>query len=116
MNGAQTLVGIGGLGLIAVNYWTGSQRAPVTSILSTQPSTQQLAQSHGALVEIGGEFLFVLVAVVLSGTSDGLGKALVAVIVALWVLWGINHYSKAPSSSATSLPANKSTGTVAGHK
>lgn len=54
------------------------------------------AASHtprGALIAIGGEFVFVIIATVIANTGPQAGKAMIALFVLLWVLFLINHYS-----------------------
>lgn len=103
MSGEQTLAGLGGIALVGVNYWTGQQRAPISSLLSGTSSTA----AHSSLVELGGELLLVGVAVAIAGASPAAGKAVLAAVVALWILWAINHYSgssakaKAKTSSSS---------------
>lgn len=108
MNGSQQIVGLGGMGLIAVNFWTGTQRSEVVPIITGGGS---VASAHSAFKELGAELLFVVIATVLAGVDGGWGTGLVAVIVGLFILWGINYYGKphpaktsAPSTSTTTLP------------
>lgn len=90
MTGQQTIVATGGLGLVVLNYWTGPNRATVAGGLFNPGGNTTAARK--ALVSLGGELLFVVVASVLAGISDSWGTAMVAVIVALFILWAINHY------------------------
>lgn len=115
MTGTQTIAGLAGAGLIVTNWWTGNQHAPIVGVLSKSANGKQLAAAHTSLVEIGGELVFVLVAVVIAGTGPGAGKAVVAAIAALWILWAIHHYggTKSGASSTPSTP-KKISGTVAG--
>lgn len=92
MNGAQTAAGAVGLGLVAADFWTSQQRPTITAgIFGTGASA---ADAHRQLKLVGAELLFVAVAVLVAGISDQAGKAMVAVLVALAVIWAINHYSK----------------------
>lgn len=98
MNGLQTLVGAGGVGLVAANFWFGGQRSTVSAGLfgSGDPGV-----AHKALVTLGGEMLLVVVLVVLAGISDAWAAAMAVVIVGLAILWAINHYGSSSSSSQT---------------
>jgi hypothetical protein len=98
VNGTQQLVGLGGMGLIAVNFWTGEQRGQIVPAIT---GSGNVANAHGAFKEVGAELLFVIIATVLAGLGGGWGTGMVAVIVALFILWGITHYGKASSTTTT---------------
>jgi hypothetical protein len=104
VNGSQQLVGLGGLGLIAVNFWTGDQRTEIAPVLGGKGT---VADAHSAFKEIGAELLFVVIATMLAGLP-GWGAGMVAVIVALYILWGINHYSN-PQPAKSTTPATTTT-------
>lgn len=91
MTTRQSLVGAGGIALLVANFWTGEARATVSGGLFAKDGNP--AAAHRELKVIGGELLFVAVATLLAGISDAWGTAMVAVIVALFVLWAINHFS-----------------------
>ena len=99
MNGSQQLVGWGGLGLVGVDFWLGGQRGTVAEGLFGTGST---ASAHSALLRLGGEALFVVVATILAGVNDSLGTVMVVAIVGLWILWAMNHYGNAGKSSTAS--------------
>jgi hypothetical protein len=88
MNGVQTVVAAGGVGLVVANMWTGTQRQQVAQMFGggSAPS------AHTALVQLAGEMLFVVVATILAGVSDVWGALMAVVIVGLWLLWAMNHY------------------------
>lgn len=98
MNGAQQIVGLGGMGLIAVNFWTGDQRADIGPLLAGKSAPN----SHGAFREIGAELLFVVIATALAGLGGGWGTAMAAVVVGLFILWGIQHYAGGPTTTKSS--------------
>ena len=99
MNGKQSLVGYGGAGLILADFWIGGQRGTVAAGLFGSGDS---ASAHAALLKLGGEALLVVVLTILSGVSDSLGSVMAVVIVALWVLWAINHYgSSSPTKTQT---------------
>lgn len=91
MTGAQSLVGLGGVGLVGANFWFGGDHPTVSAGLfgSGDPGA-----AHGALLRLGGEMLLVVVITVLAGVSDTWGTAMAVAIVGLWILWAINHYAK----------------------
>lgn len=97
MNGYQTVVGAGGVGLVALNFWLGGQRSQVSAGLfgSGDPGV-----AHKALVTLGGEVLLVVVLTVLAGISDAWAAVMAVLIVGLGILWAINHYGSSSSSSA----------------
>jgi hypothetical protein len=110
MNGAQTVVGLGGVGLIAVNFWTGPQRAAVGPVVTGAPGAS-VSSAHTELVQVGAELLFVTVAAVAAGIGPGWGQGMVAVIVGLFILWAIHHYSggQAQGSATTTAPRSSTT-------
>lgn len=99
MTGTQSLVGFGGVGLVAANFWFGGQRSQVSAGLfgSGDPGV-----AHTALLTLGGEMLLVVVVTVLAGISDAWAGVMAAVIVGLWILWAMHHYGK--QSSPTTQP------------
>lgn len=99
MNGAQTLVGAGGVALVATNFWTGGQRGSVSAGLfgSGDPGV-----AHKALLTLGGEMIFVVVLTILAGLGDTWGAAMAVAIVGLWILWAINHYAPTSTSGTKS--------------
>jgi hypothetical protein len=103
MTGQQTVVAAGGVGLILANMWVGnnSQRAEISGIFSGNGPS-----AHSTLVTLAGEMLFVLIATILAGLSSSWGNAIAVAIVALFVIWSINHFG----SSSTA----KTTGTAGG--
>lgn len=98
MTGQQSLVAAGGVGLILANMWTGPQRAELGAIFGGAGTN---VDPHKALVQVAGEVLFVLVAVILAGLGDGWGTAMSVAIVGLFVLWAINHYGSGTQHRAT---------------
>lgn len=97
MTGAQTLVGAGGVGLVAANFWFGGSHQTVSAGLfgSGDPGA-----AHSALLGLGGEMLLVVVLTVLAGLSDAWGTAMAVVVVGLAILWAINHYAGSGSSTS----------------
>lgn len=91
MDGKQSVVAVGGVGLVLANYWIGGARGKVSAGLFNPGG--DVAGAHRQLVTFAGELLFVGVATVLAGVSDSWASAMVAVIVGLWILWAIHHYS-----------------------
>jgi hypothetical protein len=106
MAGYSTVVGLGGFALIGLNYWDGPQRSEISPVLTGQGN---VSDAHTAFKELGVELVFVVVATVLGGLSDSWGMGMTAVIVALFILWAIQHTAN-PKSSTTSSPAKSSTG------
>lgn len=90
MNGTQSLVAAGGIGLVIANYWTGPAKAQVSS--GAFQKGGDVAAAHGQIKIIAGELLFVGVATLLAGLGDTWATAMVVLIVALFTLWAINHY------------------------
>lgn len=109
MNGAQQVVGLGGMGLIAVNFWTGSQRADIGPLLAGKAAPN----SHTAFREIGAELLFVVIATALAGVGGSWGTAMAAVVIGLFILWGIQHYSNPQPAKATTTAAPATPATAA---
>lgn len=98
MSGKSQLVGVAGLGLIGANFWLGTQRQDLSGGLFTKSaSAAQSAKSHDSLKQLGAEILFVTVATVIAATSDSAGNAMLAVLVALGIVWAITHYAGGPT-------------------
>jgi hypothetical protein len=99
VTGSQSIVGAGGIGLVLANFWFGSNRKVVSAGLfgNGDPSA-----AHQSLLVLGGEALFVIVATLLAGISDSWGAAMAVLIVALWVLWAINHYAGGTQTQSAS--------------
>jgi hypothetical protein len=97
MTGSQTFVGAAGVGLVAANFWLGSARSTVSAGLfgSGDPSA-----AHKALLGLGGEVAFVLIATVLAGVNGAWGAAISVVMVGLIILWAMHHFS--PATATTS--------------
>jgi hypothetical protein len=93
VSGKQNLVAAGGLGLIAANFWLGGARQTVSAGLTKGAAPGTATNAHTEIKRVALELLFVGVAVVIAGASDGAASAMLAVIVALFVLWAINHYA-----------------------
>ncbi len=91
--GAQTVAAAGGAGLLAVNYWTGPDRAVISKGLFDSSATDvDVAAAHKALIRYAAAALALTVGVLLAGESRAWGTGMVAVIVALFILWAMNHY------------------------
>jgi hypothetical protein len=86
----STVVGLGGIGLVGLNFWDGTQRQQIAPILSGKGS---VADAHGAFKELGEELVFVVIATVLAGLSNSWGVGMTAVIVGLLIIWSINRTS-----------------------
>lgn len=98
MDGTQGLVGLAGVGLIVANEWSSADRGVLGGVLWTKGTDPAVA--HKALVRLGGELLFVTVAVVLAGVSGTWSAVVLVALVALWVLWLINRKG-APAPATT---------------
>lgn len=104
MEGTQSLVALGGLGLVGVNFWTSAQREQVAATVWNKKGA---AASHKVLTTVGGELVLVLVLVLVAGQSDSLANGMLAVIASLWVLWAMQHYGNAAQTSAGSTGGRK---------
>jgi hypothetical protein len=112
MTGKQTFVGAAGLALIAANFWGSEAHATISGgIFNPGGNT---AAAHGSLAVLGGELLFVIVGTVLAGMSDMWGSLMAATVVALFVLFAINHYGSGAKTTSSSSPLSGPTGIVKG--
>lgn len=91
MNAQQNIVGAAGLGLVAANFWTKQRAAVSAGAFNSSASSAASEKGHEALVTIGAELLFVGVATLLAGASASFGNAMIAVVIALGILWIINY-------------------------
>lgn len=98
MDGAQSLVGVGAAGLLLANEWHSADRGLFGGVLwskGTDPT-----EAHKALVRVGGELVFILVAIMLAGVSSTWAAVVGVMVAALWVLWLINrHGATAPAKT-----------------
>lgn len=98
---SRTPVIAAGLGLVAVNFWTSNQRPAIAGLVFGDTKGAQAQQAaRNAALGIGGELVLLLVLSVVAGASDSLALGMLAVVGALWVLWGITYYS-APHAQTT---------------
>lgn len=93
MNTKQDIVAAAGMGLIIADFWLGNSRAPIAAGIFGRAGGSA-GNAHADLKKYAGELLFVAVATLIAGVSDGAGSAMIAVMVALGVLWSIHHYTK----------------------
>lgn len=91
MDGTQTLVGLGAVGLLAANEWTGPDRGLFGGVLW---NGKDATQAHKAMVRLLGELLFVVVLVVLAGLNGSWPTLVAVTVAALWVLFLINRNTK----------------------
>jgi hypothetical protein len=108
MDGTQQLVGVGGLALVGVNYWTSQQRPAISGVILG--TSQDTAAGHKALLGIGGELLVVGLLTLVAGSSDSMALGMLAAIAALWVLWGIHYYGGQAGAKTTAQRAATSSG------
>lgn len=93
MNTQQNIVGGLGLGLVAANFWTKQKATFATGALNSSATKAQSEKAHTAIYQIGLELLFVGVATLIAGASSSAGSAMVAVLVALAIVWLIKFES-----------------------
>lgn len=84
MSGTQQLVGIGAIGLIAANLWTGKQRETLAPLWT---GNGDLAGAHRVAKQVGVELIGATVLVVAAGTGDSAAHAGLAIVVSLWLVW-----------------------------
>lgn len=100
MDGSQQLVAVGGLALVAANFWTGSQRSAVSGVLWGAKGADVTA-GHQAILGIAGELVLVVVLAMAAGASDSLSYGMLAIVAALWILWGMHYYGAGGAGSKT---------------
>ncbi len=98
MDGKQQLVGLGGVGLIAVNFFLksggGAQKGPVLSVVEVPGLAQnQLVQAHKTLIDLALELVAVAVLTVIAGVSDQAANLVLVVLVGLWLAWAMGKYA-----------------------
>lgn len=95
-SGAQTIVGAGGAGLLALNFWTGPTRKIMNDgLFNSGASSAQKQAAKNQLVKVGAAALFVVIATLLAGTSAGTGRVMATMVAALFVLFLINKTAPA---------------------
>lgn len=106
MDGKQQFAGLAGITLLAANFWTSdAHKAFAGGALSHNASGAQQAAAHAALKKYGGALLGVAAGVLLAGASDQAGTAVIAVIVALFILWAMGHYAGFKPTPMAQAPA-----------
>lgn len=104
MNGQQNIVAAGGMGLIAANFWFGGARGTVAQgLFKSGGSTYAY---HTELKKIGIEMVTVAAMTLLAGISSSWGTAMVAVIVGLFILWALLHYSGSTQPTTGTQPTH----------
>lgn len=94
MSATQSMVAVGGVGLIGVNFWVGPQRQALDGLVwNGQPSTG----AKTALFQLGGEAVLLLIMYLVAGQSDDIGLAMLTVLITLWILF----YMSRETSSTT---------------
>lgn len=90
-NTSTTTGPLGPLGPVtaAGNPFNATKGVTVPSITKSGPANQT---PHAALVAVGGELLFVVIAVVIANTGPKAATAMVALFGLLWLLYLINHF------------------------
>lgn len=99
----RSIVIAGGLGLVGVNFWTSNQRPAIANVIFGDKGADPNA-ARSALVGIGGELLLVLILVMMAGASEALSRTALAIIAALWVLWGIHYYASPTGAKVSGKP------------
>lgn len=90
----QPVVAAAGFGLVLSNYWLGGARQQVSStVFNPKATADQVTVAHSTIKNLFIELFFVIIATIVAGISDGAADAMLAVIVALAILWAINHYA-----------------------
>lgn len=91
MSAEQSMVAVGGVGLIGVTFWKSQQRTSLDSLIWQGKSSPAAKKS---LLQIGGESVLLLILYLLAGQGDTLGLAMVVVVLTLWILFFMSTTSK----------------------
>lgn len=101
MSGQQQIVAAGGAGLLLLNFWTGPDRATINAGLFDSHATPDAQNAaHKTLVRFAATAVALAAGVLLSGASSQWGSAMVAILVALFILWTMNHYGAGAPAAA----------------
>jgi hypothetical protein len=96
MGAEQSMVAVGGIGLIGATFWKSSQR---TSLDNLVWHGQSSPAAKKALLQVAGESVLVLILYLVAGQSDTLGLSMVVVVLTLWILFYMEQ-SKISSAPA----------------
>lgn len=100
MDGTQQLVGAGGAVLVLANFWKPATRQTLNAgLFNSSATSAQTEKAHGELIKLGSAGAFVVAAVLIAGANKSAGTAMAVMIVTLFVLWALNHYSPATSAA-----------------
>lgn len=89
----QQLVGVSGAGLVIANFWLGDARTVVRQAVGqASPSQAATVSAHAEIKKFFLELLFIAGATLIAGVNDGAGSAMLAMIVALGILFAIQHF------------------------
>lgn len=94
MNGSQQIAAALGGGLIAANFWTSQRHIFTTGALNSSASSSDTAAAHTVIRNVAVEILFVGLGVLVAGVNGKAGGAVVAALLALWIVWLITHYAQ----------------------
>lgn len=97
MSAQSQTVGAAGMGLVIANFWFGGAKGSTSAGLF-QKNSGKSALAHDNLKIVGLELLFVAVATFLASVNSNLGTAMVVMILALWVLWAMLHFTAADTA------------------
>lgn len=84
MSGQQSIVAVGGVGLIGATFWMSGQRTSLDGLIWNKQSSPQAKSS---LLQIAGESILVLILYLVAGGSDDAGNVSVVILVTLWILF-----------------------------
>lgn len=93
MNTAQNFTALIGVGLIGGNFWVQQHKTFAAGALNNNATQAQSAAAHTIVKTVALELLFVGVATLIAGGSSQAGSAMIAVMVALAIVWIIKYES-----------------------
>lgn len=98
MSAQQSMVAVGGLGLVGANFWFGPQRQSLDSLIW---QGQASSTAKTSLLQIAGELVLILIMYLFAGESDQTGLAMVVVVITLWILFYMSRETPTTATTTT---------------
>lgn len=87
-------VAILGLGLVGANTSTAGYGRDIKAALTGEKGSN----AHAAFLAVAGQIVFVLILAALAEVSPDFGAVVIALLLALWIVWAVGNASKITSA------------------
>jgi hypothetical protein len=87
-------IAILGLGLVGANTSTAGYGSAIKAAITGEKG----ADAHMAFLAVGGQIVFVLILAALAEVSPDFGAVVIALLLALWIVWAVGNANKITSA------------------